>query len=116
MHYFYNRIFCFVNFFLIQNSWIFLGTVFLPIAYVFFSSNNVGFHCMMPWIILIFGTLQECNGACFSCMSHKMSSSISKVGNDVGEINWHISALKFVKFMPHKFLDCLILLIVVEHG
>ena len=45
------------------------------------------------------GTLQECNCACFS--------SISKVGHNVGEINWHISALYVVKFMPRKFLDCL---------
>ena len=38
------------------------------------------------------GTLQECNGACFSSMSHKLSSSISKDGHNVGEINWHIFA------------------------
>ena len=53
------------------------------------------------------GTLQECNGACFSSMSLKSSSGISNVGHNVGEINWHISALQVVKFMPHKFLDCL---------
>ena len=47
------------------------------------------------------------NSACFSSMSHKLSSSISKVGHNVGEINWHISALKVVKFMPRKFLHCL---------
>ena len=25
----------------------------------------------------------------------------------MGEINWHISAIKAVKFMPLKFFDCL---------
>ena len=29
-----------------------------------------------------------------------------KVGHNFGEINWHISALNVVKFMPSKFLDC----------
>ena len=53
------------------------------------------------------GTLQECNGACFSSMSLRLSSSISKVGHNVGEINWHISALEVVKFVPRRFLDCL---------
>ena len=40
------------------------------------------------------GTLQECNGAFFSNQGH-----------NVDEINWHISALRVVKFMPRKFLD-----------
>ena len=39
------------------------------------------------------GTLQECNGACFSSMSLKLSKNISKVEHNVGEINWHVSAL-----------------------
>ena len=56
---------------------------------------------------LFVGTLQEHNSTCFSSMSHKSYSSISKVGHNVGEINWHISALKVVKFTPRKFLDCL---------
>ena len=54
-----------------------------------------------------FDLLVLCMGVCFSSMSHKLSSSISKVGHNVSEINWHISALKVVKFMPHKFLNCL---------
>ena len=41
----------------------------------------------------VIGTLQECNGACFSSMSLRLSLSISKVGHNVGEINWHISVL-----------------------
>ena len=53
------------------------------------------------------GTLQECNGACFSSMRLKLPSSISKVGHNMGEINWHVSLSKVVKFMPRKFLDCL---------
>ena len=53
------------------------------------------------------GTLQECNGACFSSMSLRLTSSISIVGHNVGENNWHVSALKVVKLMPRKFLDCL---------
>ena len=53
------------------------------------------------------GTLQECNGACFSCRMLKLSSSISKVGHSVGEINWHIFALWVIKFVPRRFLDCL---------
>ena len=53
------------------------------------------------------GTLQECNGACFLSMIIKLSSSISEVGHNVGEIKWHISALEVVKFMPRKFHDCL---------
>ena len=50
----------------------------------------------------VIGTVQEFNGACFSSMRLKLSSSISKVGHNVGEINWHISPLKVV-----EFLDCL---------
>ena len=53
------------------------------------------------------GTLQERIGACFSSMSLKLSSGISIEGENVGEINWHIFALRVVKFMPRKFLDCL---------
>ena len=49
----------------------------------------------------------ETHSACFSSMSLNLSSSISKVGYNVGEINWNISALGVVKFMPHKFLYCL---------
>ena len=51
-------------------------------------------------------TLQARNGACFSSMSLMLSSGISK-GHNVGRINWRISALWVVKFMPRKFLDCL---------
>ena len=44
---------------------------------------------------------------CILRSSLQLSSSISKVGHNVVEVNWHISALKFFKFMPHKFHDCL---------
>ena len=44
---------------------------------------------------------------CFLSMSLKLSSSISIVGHNVCEINWHISALKVVKFVPSKFVACL---------
>ena len=54
-----------------------------------------------------FDLLVLSNGVCFSSMSHKLSSSISKVGHNVGEIKWNISALKVVKFMPRKSCDCL---------
>ena len=47
------------------------------------------------------------SGDLFVRSSLKLSSSISKVGHIVGKINWHISALWVVKFMPHKFHDCL---------
>ena len=50
-------------------------------------------------------SLQECNGVCFSRMSLMLSSSISKVGHNVGESNWHISALMVFKFMQRKFFD-----------
>ena len=53
------------------------------------------------------GTQQECNGACFSSMSLRLSSSILIVGHNVGEINWHLSSSLVVIFMPRKFLDCL---------
>ena len=53
------------------------------------------------------GTLQECNGASFSSMSLKLSSSNSNEGHNVRKMNWHISALRVVEFMPCKFLDCL---------
>ena len=42
------------------------------------------------------GTLQEFNGAYFSSMSLSLSSSVSKVGHNVVEINWHIFALRVV--------------------
>ena len=44
-------------------------------------------------------------------MSPKLSSSIPK--GIVGEINWHISASKVVNIMPLKFLDCLIIIIII---
>ena len=52
-------------------------------------------------------TLQECNGACFSSISHKLSSGIPRVAYNVSEISWHISALGAIKFMPRRFLYCL---------
>ena len=52
-------------------------------------------------------TPQERNGACLSSVGFNLSSGISKEGHNVVEINWHISALKVVKFMPCRFLDCL---------
>ena len=51
------------------------------------------------------GTL-ECNGACFSSMRPLSSSCISKVGHNLGEINWHISAPMVGKFTPRTFYDC----------
>ena len=61
---------------------------------MFFAAIMSDFVALYHGSFRFIGTLQECNGACFSSMSHMLSSSISIVGHIVGEINWHISALQ----------------------
>ena len=71
------------------------------------DSHNIIFHCIMSGSFRFIGTVQVRKCACFSSMSLKLSSGISKEEHNVGEINWYISVLEVVKFMPHKFLGCL---------
>ena len=70
----------------------------------FLAAIMSDFYALCLGSFRFIGTLPECNDACFSSMSPKLSSRISKVGHNVGEINWHISALKFVKFMSYRNL------------
>ena len=37
---------------------------------------------------------------------HKLASSNSIGGHNVGEFDWHMPAFKALKLMPCKFLDC----------
>ena len=84
-----------------------LSTFFQPNDHVFLAAIMSDFIALYHGSFRFIGTLQEHNGACFSSMSLRLSSSISKVGHNVDEINWHISALKVVNFMPRKFLGSL---------
>ena len=68
------------------------------------SSSIVRFHCIVLWLISIYwysARVQRC------VLLKYEPLSISKVGHNVGEINWYMSALKVIKSMPRKFLDCL---------